>query len=416
MSNLLLQTGFNHSKLTPLLLTSTWQDLGYNVGIGPQLMNVIGGIVLLIIGYFVAKLLGDLVARLLKSTGVDDKTKSKLALSNFIGKIVYYVLMIIVLMITLSVVGVRGDVLNPLNQMVTKFAQALPSILAAFLIAYVGYFLAKIVSELIEASGDKINSWLPKDYNMEKGINVVAILKNLAFIFIFVPILIIALEKLNMSVITVPATGMLHTFINAIPNIVYALIILLVAVVGGRFLTNLLKDLLEGFKVNELGNKLQIQNVLGTTNLVSLIANLAYIFIIYVGVIEAARQLALFEIVTILDDVLYIAGNVMFGLIILSLGNVVANFAANIFLRSKNSNKMVASIIRVAILFIFLAMGLHAMGIANDIIELAFGLSLGAVAVAFALSFGLGGREAAGKELSEFFKKMKKKDDEPLEK
>jgi len=39
----------------------------------------------------------------------------------------------------------------------------------------------------------------------------------------------------------------------------------------------------------------------------------------------------------------------------------------------------------------------RAMGIADDIVNLAFGLTLGAIAVAVALSFGLGGREAAGK-------------------
>jgi hypothetical protein len=36
------------------------------------------------------------------------------------------------------------------------------------------------------------------------------------------------------------------------------------------------------------------------------------------------------------------------------------------------------------------------MGIANEIVELAFGVTLGAIAVAVALSYGLGGREAAG--------------------
>ena len=42
-------------------------------------------------------------------------------------------------------------------------------------------------------------------------------------------------------------------------------------------------------------------------------------------------------------------------------------------------------------------MGLRAMGIANEIVQLAFALTLGAVAMAVALAFGLGGREAAGK-------------------
>ena len=47
-----------------------------------------------------------------------------------------------------------------------------------------------------------------------------------------------------------------------------------------------------------------------------------------------------------------------------------------------------------------MAIGLNAMGIADTIVHLAFGLTLGAIAVAVALSFGLWGREAAGKRWS----------------
>ena len=43
------------------------------------------------------------------------------------------------------------------------------------------------------------------------------------------------------------------------------------------------------------------------------------------------------------------------------------------------------------------AIGLRFMGLADDIINMAFGLLLGAVAVAAALAFGLGSREAAGR-------------------
>ena len=45
------------------------------------------------------------------------------------------------------------------------------------------------------------------------------------------------------------------------------------------------------------------------------------------------------------------------------------------------------------------------MGVAQDIINLAFGLTLGAIAIAVAIAFGLGGRETAAKFLSEHTKK-----------
>jgi hypothetical protein len=53
-------------------------------------------------------------------------------------------------------------------------------------------------------------------------------------------------------------------------------------------------------------------------------------------------------------------------------------------------------------------MGLRAMGIADDIVNLAFGLTLGAAAVAVALAFGLGGREAAGRQMEYWLARMRK--------
>jgi hypothetical protein len=69
---------------------------------------------------------------------------------------------------------------------------------------------------------------------------------------------------------------------------------------------------------------------------------------------------------------------------------------------------LVAVVARVAILGLVIAMGLRAMGIADDIVNLAFGLTLGSVAVAFALAFGLGGREAAGRQMEHWLSQLRK--------
>ena len=47
-------------------------------------------------------------------------------------------------------------------------------------------------------------------------------------------------------------------------------------------------------------------------------------------------------------------------------------------------------------------MALQQMGVATDIVNLAFGLLLGAIAVAIAIAFGLGGRDVAGDQLREW--------------
>ena len=80
------------------------------------------------------------------------------------------------------------------------------------------------------------------------------------------------------------------------------------------------------------------------------------------------------------------------------IGYWLADLAARAIQRANPDGRTgLARIARVAILGLVLAMGLRAMGIADDIVNLAFGLVLGAVAVAAALAFGLGGRDAAGK-------------------
>ena len=74
---------------------------------------------------------------------------------------------------------------------------------------------------------------------------------------------------------------------------------------------------------------------------------------------------------------------------------------------SGESAAVLAGILRAAILGLVFAMGLRAMGIADDIVNLAFGLVLGSLAVAFALSFGLGGREAAGKQMEHWLAQLR---------
>ena len=67
-----------------------------------------------------------------------------------------------------------------------------------------------------------------------------------------------------------------------------------------------------------------------------------------------------------------------------------------------------AGIARVAILGLVLAMGLKSMGLADNIVNMAFGFSIGSAAIAFALAFGLGGRDAAKNLSDTWVQKLKK--------
>jgi len=374
--------------------------------VGGYLPNTIAAILILIIGWFVAGFIKRLLTKLIRRTGVDDKLgTSKVTLSRFIGKLIYFLVMIFVFMLALEKLGMTS-VLDPVKNLLNGFTGYIPNIVGAGLVGYIGYMLATIVSELVGLAGDTIRSFVPK-LKLPENLDIVNILKKIVFIFIFIPLLITALNILNMDAISVPATNMLESFFAAIPKILVAVIIILVFVIGGRFVSGLLTDLLESFNLDSIVSKMNLGEVSSKTNLPKVIGNVAYFFILLFGVTSALEKLEFARLTEVLDTVVGLAGNILFGLVILILGNWIASMAHKAMSKGKD-NAFVASIVRMSILAIFLAMGLKTMGLGDEIINMAFGITLGTIAVSIALSFGLGGREAAGKQMGRIIDRFNK--------
>ena len=98
-----------------------------------------------------------------------------------------------------------------------------------------------------------------------------------------------------------------------------------------------------------------------------------------------------------LAQVTELGGKVIFGTLIIVVGVFLARILANLVGSGTGEGSYAQTIVRYAIIALFTAIGLTFMGLADQIVMMAFGLILGAAAVATALSFGLGGREAAGR-------------------
>lgn len=375
--------------------------------IGGNLSSAIAALFIIIIGWLIAGLLKRIVSKLIKKTGIDEKlSNSKITLSKFISKLIYFLVMIFVFILALEKLGM-SNVLEPVKNMLNGFTSFLPNIIGAGLVGYIGYMLATIVSELVELSGNSIKKLSPK-LKLPENLDLVKIVKKIVFIFIFIPLLISAFNILNMDPISEPATTMLKDFFSAVPKILVAVCILILFIVGGRFLSELIKDLLNSMNLNNFLNKSGLDNITGNSNMVKIIGNLVYFFIVLFGITTAVEKLEFAKLSEILYTITNYSGKILFGLVILAIGNWISKIAADNFSKNEN-NTFVASIIKIAILSIFLAIGLKTMGIADEIINLAFGITLGTVALTIILSFGLGGREAAGKQMDKILTKFNKK-------
>lgn len=373
------------------------------------LPNLLGALLVLLLGWLIAKAIKTVVVKLMRKTTWDERIFGRDNIEDtnvFVGNIFYYLIMIIVLLIALEVLGI-SEVLTPLENMLNEFLLFIPHLIGALLIGFIGYVLAKFVANLIHIGGGLLDRVVDKT-GFKDTDKLVNILRKLVFIIIFIPFLIQAFNTLRLDAISEPANDILYGFTELIGEIIIAALILMVFIWGGRYLANFLEDLFKSMGLDRAAEKIQIHNMIGSGQSLSrLVANLIYFFLVFFGIITAVEILGLSRLTEILHQILEITGQILFGLIILAIGNYISLLIYNTMTRS-SKNHFIASIIRWASLALFVAIALRTMGIANEIVELAFGLILGAIAVAVALSYGLGGRDAAGEHFREIIEKFRK--------
>lgn len=353
-----------------------------------KLGHALIGLLILIVGLLIVGFLSGIFRRLLERVGFLQRTK----LAGTLASLIKAILTIFVLMAVLQHFGLT-DVLAPLKEMLNKFLAAIPNIIGAGVIAYAGWMIAKIVSELVGVGLHRVDRHL-----LEKTGNTSLRVSKLGSAFIFaailLPIAVTALGVLNIPAITTPASDMLNKLWAAIPNIIGAGIILTVTYLIAKFAISLLDGVLDGLGIDAMPQKLGIANLFTDSFTPrSLISGVIMFFAMLAAATAAVNTLGIEIISNIFAKVLEFGGGILIGGVILIIGYFLSTLAYN-KLNQLGSGGL-ANIARIAILGLVLAMGLRAMGLADNIVNMAFGFTLGAVAIAAALAFGLGGREAA---------------------
>lgn len=369
------------------------------------------------IAWIVATLVKMGLQRVLNRTQLDEKLSADVGVSPIsrnISDIVYWLILLLFLPIVLSILGLNG-LLYPVQNMVTEAISYLPNIFIAGVIIFVGYILAKIVRGIVEGLIGSLNlQQQAQKIGLFKNSNLPKLVGSFVFALIIITALIIAFEALGIEAISQPATAMLHEIMYAIPHIIAAGLILIIAYVVSRFVANLVVEIISGTGVDEIPAKLGVQRFLGTTKVSTMVGCLIVFFTMLFAVSEAANRLGFEQVSGLISMFIYFGANILLGAVILVVGFWLANVVAKVVERGEyNSSRWLATLVRVLIMGLVVAMGLRAMGIADSIVNLAFGLTLGAVAVAFALAFGLGGRQPVERVLTDLIDKAKREAKQP---
>lgn len=392
-----------------LTLIAVFDQLGLEVASKPiesltqditgYIPHAVGGGVLLLVAWLCSTIVKQIVTGTLGATSLDENISSEgKSLSETIGDISYWLIFLVFLPGVLNAFGIHG-LLDPAQSMVDKILNMIPNILAAGAIIFVGWLVAKILRDITT----NILSAAGVDNLGEKaGISEKTKLSKVAglivYFFTLVPAIISGLQALQIEAIAKPATEMLNSMMAMIPNILGAIAILTITYFVARPVSTLVSNICSAAGLDKVPETLGFENVKAGTS--QTVGKIVFFFMMLFASVEAANRLQFEQLSELVALFIQFGGKVLLGSAIIAVGLWVANLAAAAINKTdKDGYTPVSSLIRVVILGLVLAMGLRSMGLANDIVNMAFGITLSAAAVAFALSFGLGGREAAGKQM-----------------
>jgi len=376
--------------------------------------------------------------RLAQQTGMEQGS-SPFVLNETIGNVLYWFIFLLFIPLILSALEIPG-LLAPVEALINDFLQAIPRIITAGIVLALGWIIARIVrgvvTNLLMATGaDQLGTRIGLRATAEEGISLSSLAGTIAYVLVLIPAVIAALNELDIEAISGPAILMLERILAAIPQIIMAALVVVVAYFVGKFVADLVTNLLRGAGFDNIMTVLGLPELnLGSSTPSpaqpgldaegrplttvqppgrtpsEIMGIIALVAVVLFGVVTATEILNFEGLTLIVRAILRIGARIISGLIVFAVGLYLANLAFRLVnSMGTGQARILAQAARISVIIFVGAMALQQMGVAPDIVNLAFGLLLGAIAVAIAIAFGLGGRDVAADQLREWLASFKQR-------
>ncbi|QIK79191.1 mechanosensitive ion channel [Sphingomonas piscis] len=338
-----------------------------------------------------------------------------------IGTVAKLIVWLVGIMAALQFLGI-GQILQPINALTMDIFNFLPRLIGAGLIFFIGLIVARIVRQLVQTllAAANVDGLLARagigstegtvrtdPAAVPPGTTPGATRTSLAraagilvFALIIIPVAIAALQVLGIEAISGPAINMLNQVLGAIPRILSAALWIGIAFILAKFVKSIIEAILPPTGFDQAIRSTGI--VPASTTPSRVVANIALVAIVLIASIEAAKQLGGGTVAIFLAQVTELGGKVIFGTLIIVVGIFLARVISGLVGSGTGEGGYAQTMVKYAIIALFTAIGLTFMGLADAIVQMAFGLILGSAAVATALAFGLGGRDAAARVLERY--------------
>lgn len=373
---------------------------------GPRLLAALA---ILVVTHFVAKLIQRGISRIGTKAAwqkANVKQETSAEIWNQAGRLGYWVVWLFGFLIALQPLEL-GDVVAPLNSLLNEVGAFLPNLIGALAIFIVGFALSKIARGITEnAIGVlQVERLLTQDEaklaERTKARASLAMAAGVAVqILVLLPIALAAIDVLGITAVTVPLRELLATVLLAVPHVIAAALVLVIAFFIGRWVASMAESFLSGLGVDQAGEAIGLSGDKFSLSRVSY--HLILVAIMLFAVTEAARLLNFAMVSQIADEVVRLGGRIAFGAAFIAATFVIARIVTKLL--SESGATRAATPAGYVVIGLGAAMGLSFMGIATQIVTIAFAVTLGAVAIAGAIAFGIGGRETAHELLQDWKK------------
>ena len=389
----------------------------------------------------------NLDERLSQQTGVDAQGNA-FQVNDTLGNVVYWFIFLLSLPLVLSALQLPG-LLGPVEELLNEFLSAIPQVITAAIVFGIGWLVANIVkgivTNLLMATGaDSFGSRFGLSARPEDGVSVSSLAGVLGYSLFLIPAAIAARNELDIDAISGPAVDMLERVLFIIPQVLAAGVVLTIFYFIGQFVSDLVVSLLSGIGFDSITNILGLPElsldsdstpsttVYDEQPVVSddpyavpgsapmpvvepprktpseIVGVIVLVGIVLFGAVTATEILDFPVLTEIVRSIMAVSVRVLSGVVVFAIGLYAANLAFRLINgMGMSSSGTLAQAARIAIIAFVGAMALQQMGVATSIVNLAFGLLLGAIAVAIAIAFGLGGRDVATENLREWVNNLK---------
>ena len=220
------------------------------------------------------------------------------------------------------------------------------------------------------------------------------------------------------------ATSLQRTVVDAIPQVLTGLVVLVALVLTAKLVERMLRALLVRVRFDSLlkqaGLDTLLQRVGIRQSLNVVLPRLAYFLLLFLFARTAADTFGLTAISEAIASMFAYLPNVIAAVLIVVVGSSVSQFAGNAVAQAAEDSgiefaKSLGSVVSGLILFIVGVMAIGQLRFDTDMVRIVTICTLSGLALAFGLSFGLGTRDITRNVLAGFYARRIFRPGDPLE-